>query len=123
MQLIGSGAVDHFDCGRHELTDEIYVDVMEYETKEVGIFESHHRFIHIHYLIHGIERIEIANEGKLSVLHYTTKMMIMFLETHLEQIHYLEKVPFDVIPGEAYLSGLKVRECSEIKKAVIKVLL
>ena len=36
LQLIESGEIDQLDFGRHDLTEKIYVNVMEYETKETS---------------------------------------------------------------------------------------
>ena len=122
LEIIGSGAIDLFDCGRHELTDEIYVNVMEYETKETGVFESHHRYIDIHYLIQGTERIEIADENKLDITtRYDEDGDYMLGNGSGTQYTIREKAPFVVMPGEAHLPGLKLGECTQVKKAVIKV--
>ena len=122
LEIIGSGKIDQLDCGRHELTDEIYVNVMEYETKEVGVFESHHRYIDIHYLIRGTERIEIADEDKLDItVSYDENEDYVLGNASGVQYTIKEKAPFVVMPGEAHMPGLKLGECAQVKKAVIKV--
>ena len=122
LEIVASGKIDHLDCGRHELTEEIYVNVMEYETKEAGVFEAHHRYIDIHYLIHGTERIEIANESKLDItVPYDENEDYVLGTASGEQYTIKEKVPFVVMPGEAHRPGLKLGECAQVKKAVLKV--
>lgn len=122
MGYIYAGRLDQLEKGRHELDDEIYVNVMEYETKEEGIFESHHKVIDIHYIIEGEEKIEVAPEDQLEIT-----------QTYLEDGDYLlghakgeaytlqKKQSMVVMPGEAHLPGLKVKEPVHVRKAVVKV--
>ncbi len=67
LAIVESGKIDNFETGCHELGENIYVNVMEYETKEIGLFESHHRTIDIHYPIDGTECIEGADEKDLKI--------------------------------------------------------
>ena len=122
LEIAGSGVIDQLECGRHDLTQEIYVNVMEYETKEAGVFESHHRYIDIHYLIQGTERIEIVDEGTLDITTpYDENGDYVLGNGTGTQYTIREKVPFVVMPGEAHLPGLKLGEYEQVKKAVIKV--
>ena len=122
IQLLESGTVDNLNLGRHDLTEDIYVNVMEYETKENGFFESHHKYIDIHYLISGAEQIEIADENFLEVTSEYDDGGDYILGTAAGTRYTLkEKRPFVVMPGEAHLPGLKQGECIRVKKAVVKV--
>ncbi len=122
LAIVESGEIDSMELGRHSLIEDIFVNIMEYETKDTGKFESHHATIDIHYLIKGSEQIEIADESALEisdqydadgdyVLGYTKGMRYKIKEKH----------PFVVMPGEAHLTGLKDDGTQKIKKAVVKV--
>lgn len=122
MQLIQLGAIDDLDCGRHDLTNGLYVDVMEYETKEKGVFESHHKYIDIHYLIMGTELIEIADEEKLIVTNeYDEDGDYVLGNAEGQKYELKEKTPSVVMSGEAHLPGLSLGEIAKVKKAVVKV--
>lgn len=55
--------------GRTDLSDDVYVVVSEYETKEKedAKFESHQKYIDLQYLISGEELIGLTNEKNLEV--------------------------------------------------------
>ena len=122
ISIIESGVIDNLSIGRHELTEGIYVNVLEYDTKEEGLFESHHNYIDIHYPLNGSEIIEIADENLLDITEQYNKADDYVLG-NAEGIRYLvtEKHPFVVMPGEAHLPGLKVDRSIRIKKAIVKV--
>lgn len=67
LDLIASGAVDELEPGHYDLDEGIYVNVMEIETKDSGIFESHHQYADIHYPMIGSEQIELADEAGMAV--------------------------------------------------------
>ncbi len=122
IQLIYSGKLDNLECGRHDLKEEIYVNVMEYETKENGVFESHHQCIDIHYLLAGTEQIEIADEKLFDVTsEYNYDGDYVLGNASGRRYTLYEKKPFVVMPGEAHLPGLKLGEKAKVKKAVVKV--
>jgi biofilm protein TabA len=122
ISIIESGEIDNLSIGRHELTEGIYVSVLEYDTKEKGLFESHHKYIDIHYPLNGSEIIEIADEELLDITEQYNEKDDYVLG-NAEGLRYLIKAkhPFVVMPGEAHLPGLMVDRSIRIKKAIIKV--
>ena len=122
ISIIESGKIDSLELGRHDLIDDIYVNVMEYETKINGKFEAHHFTIDIHYPINGSEQIEIADEKELVVTDpYVENGDYVLGNANGTRYQIKEKRPFVVIPGEAHLTGLKDGDVPKIKKAVIKI--
>ena len=122
LDIVESGKLDNLDVGHYDLFDGVYVNVMEYETKEEGIFESHHDYIDIHYPISGSEKIELIEEEKLEVIEeYNKEKDCMFGKGNGEVFLVREKQPFVVVPYEAHIPGLKDGEIRKVKKAVIKV--
>lgn len=123
LAIIDSGAVDELPPGRHDLAEGIYVNVMEIETKEEGIFESHHLYVDIHYPIRGSEQIEIADEAAMAITEaYSEEKDAVFGTAAGERYTVREKMPFVVMPGEAHVPGLCSGEKKTIRKAVVKVL-
>ena len=122
IAIIESGVIDSLELGRHELIDDIYVNVMEYETKDSGKFEAHHVTIDIHYPIDGSEQIEIVDEKELEITDsYNEDGDYVLGNANGIRYQIKEKSYFVVMPGEAHLTGLKDGEAVKIKKAVIKV--
>ena len=46
------------ECKKHILSDNIYANVEEYTTKDVGYFEAHRDYLDIQILLSGEEVIE-----------------------------------------------------------------
>ncbi len=123
LDLIVSGALDGLDAGRHDLDEGIYVNIMEFETKDSGVFESHHQYVDIHYPITGSEQIELADEAEIAVTEaYDAEKDCVFGTATGERYVIRPKQPFVVMPGEAHVPGLRDGETRKIRKAVVKVL-
>ena len=124
MEYIFSGAIDGLDCGRHDLEDGIYVNVSEIGLKDDGVFESHHKYIDIHYPLTGCEKIIVAAEEELKVTKEYDEDADYMLGTSDggESFTVRPKQPFVVMPGEAHVPCLRADENTKIKKAVVKIL-
>ena len=62
--------------GRHDINDQIYMNVMEPETAEPSTkkAELHHNYLDLQVLIRGAENIEVgATYPNLTLLHYGRK--------------------------------------------------
>ena len=46
------------ECGRYEISEEIYANIEEYNTKDSGYFEAHRNYTDIQLLLEGEEIIE-----------------------------------------------------------------
>ncbi len=122
LDLIASGAVDELEPGHYDLDEGIYVNVMEIETKDSGIFESHHQYADIHYPMIGSEQIELADEAGMAVTEaYDAEKDCVFGTAAGERYVIRTKQPFVVMPGEAHVPGLRDGECRKVRKAVVKV--
>ena len=122
LEFIESGKLDNLDIGHHDLTTDMYVNVMSYDTKDTGIFESHHKYIDIHYVIEGSEIIELIEESKLDVTEkYNEENDYILGNAKGSKYLIRQKQTFVVMPGEAHLPGLKNEKYCKIKKAVLKV--
>ena len=122
LDIIESGTLDNLYVGHYDLFDGVYVNIMKYETKEEGVFESHHEYIDVHYPIEGSEMIELLEEDKLKITEpYDKSKDCVFGKGKGESFLVREKQAFIVMPGEAHIPGLKDNEIGKVKKAVVKV--
>ena len=122
LDLIAAGKLDGLEPGRHDLDEGIYVNIMEIETKDSGVFESHHQYADIHYPITGPEQIELADEAGMTVTEaYDAEKDCVFGNAAGERYLIRPKQPFVVMPGEAHVPGLRDGEKRKIRKAVVKV--
>ena len=66
--FIASHDMKALACGRYDIDENNYVKISELETKQPGelLFEKHEKYIDVHYLIEGDERMLIG-EGKATL--------------------------------------------------------
>ena len=109
--------------GRHNITEDIFCNVMEYSTNETEgeVFETHRAYVDVQVLGAGTERIALP-EGKISFSQY--------LEDKdnepctAEGRSYVTLTAGDMcvlLPGEPHLPGLAVKEAVPVKKLVFKI--
>lgn len=125
FELISSGKIDNLELGHHDFTDDIGVNVMEYETKIDGLYESHKKYIDVHYVISGNEYLKVVDESCLfDVQEYNEKIEALLGKCN-EAVPYAmpEKSFCVVFPGEAHLPGIINGKPEKVKKAVIKLLI
>ena len=94
VQFLSELDINNIKLGKRVLSDTIYVNIEEYNTKdiEVASFESHDKYIDIQLLLKGSENIYYASRDNLSV-----------------------KVPYDETRDIAFYSdGIQVYPCIKI---------
>jgi YhcH/YjgK/YiaL family protein len=106
--------------------DNFYYTVMETEVKPVEEikFEMHKKYIDIHYVIEGNERIAVANGNMLKVSqpYSEEKDCVLCYDGQVMSIIALQEKDFCVIyPYEAHKPGGMVNDFCKIKKAVFKI--
>lgn len=116
------------ETGRHDLTDTIYMNVMEFETSEASSkkAELHHKYIDIQVLISGSELIEYGvNEPDLSTYtdYNDNDDYQLTPDIPNKSAVYLTPKMFAVFfPYEPHKPGCIARTAPElIKKLVVKV--
>ena len=109
--------------GRHTVTDDIYCNVMEYNSKEVegDVFETHRVNVDVQVLGAGTEKIAIP-QGEVKFSEY--------LEAKdnepctCDSRTYVTISAGDLcvfLTGEPHLPGLAVAESAPVKKLVFKI--
>ena len=115
--------VDIFNLepGRHEVCENIFLNVDEYETKENSIPEVHRRYADIQIVLSGTEQIGYGGicdnfEG------YDDARDILFLKADCDFVKADKTRFFIFYPGEIHQPCMTCNEKSKIKKAVFKIL-
>lgn len=115
--------------GRHDIDgDRVYITVTQSKSRSPAgeKFEAHRRYADIHVLISGEEMIGAAIARDLkSVIPYDQAKDIEMFEAPAEYERIrLSPGSFAVfLPGQAHLPGCHEKRPTEIKKAVVKVLM
>lgn len=113
------------ECGRYEISEEIYANIEEYNTKESGYFEAHRNYTDIQLLLEGEEIIEYTPLEGLEVKdEYNPSRDIAFYYDGENQILKLplKKGFFAVLyPHEAHKPQLISATQQKVKKVVVKI--
>ncbi len=122
IDFINSGKVFDLPFGRTDLDEDIYINVMELETKQENLFEAHKKYIDIHCILEGEEAVETADISTLDVTQPYNQEKDIALGTAHGIRHIIQKGQYCItMPQEAHSPGLCVTEPRKIKKAVFKV--
>ncbi len=123
--FISSHDFAHLESGRLTLDRGVYANVDENATKDPwdAIIECHEKFIDIHIMLKGIERIGICDSSECtSIEAYSPEKDVEKLEGTLDFIT-LKQGSFAVFfPRDAHMPGLTADPANtSVKKIVFKI--
>lgn len=120
--------INNIKLGKRVLSDTIYVNIEEYNTKniEVANFESHDKYIDIQLLLKGSENIYYASRDNLSVkVPYDETRDIAFYSDRIQNYPYikLDGTNFMMIyPHEAHAPQVSINGLTQkVLKVVVKI--
>lgn len=113
--------------GEHIIVEnELFFNKIEYKTttKENRFWEAHRKFIDLHIIIEGNERICVNLINNMKVIDYVETEDYVKVEGEEKIICNLEENDFLVLyPEDAHMTCLKVNNNeSDVKKVVFKIL-
>lgn len=120
---------DKTPLGRKVLSDNVYANVEEYDTKRLENckFEAHKKYIDIQILLSGVEQLDYMNISGLSVKEeYDCNRDIMFFDDNPNKTPdsvILEPNKFALIfPHEAHKPQVALNNIPQkVKKVVVKI--
>lgn len=128
VQFLSELDINNIKLGKRVLSDSIYVNIEEYNTKniEVANFESHDKYIDIQLLLEGSENIYYASRDNLSVkVPYDETRDIAFYSDSIQCYPYikLDGTNFMMIyPHEAHAPQVSSGNLSQkVLKVVAKI--
>ena len=122
IDYINSHNLESLPLGKTVIDDDIYINVMETETKMENIFEAHRDYIDIHYMIDGEEEIAIAPVENMEVTEQYNSESDCVLGKAKGERHRVKSGQYCItFPSEAHSPALAVTKPMKIKKAVFKV--
>lgn len=111
--------------GIHELDGRaFYVNVQAFTTRLLaeGRWEAHRRYIDLHYVFAGCERIGYAPAGSLTPGAYDAGSDFMSLAGAAGGLLPVRSGTFMLLwPGEAHMPGVAVEDPAPIRKVVVKI--
>ena len=113
------------ETGEHQITDDVYVLVSEYETKEnkPNKYEAHRKYDDIQMIIIGEENIKCEDLGACTpITEYDEDGDYILLTAKDGKDKVLKAGDFIILPPDcAHLPGCAVDKAIKVKKAVFKV--
>ncbi|MEI2691972.1 MAG: YhcH/YjgK/YiaL family protein [Anaerolineae bacterium] len=111
--------------GIHEIDGRaLYASVQTFSTHPLaeGGWEAHRRYLDLHYVIEGAERIGYAPAGSLSPGAYDAENDFMLLSGEAGALVPVPSGAFMLLwPNEAHMPGLAVDEPAMLRKVVVKI--
>lgn len=124
-QFIKENDLSELQCGKYIIEGEnLYVNIVNYQTKkaEECIWESHKKYLDVHYMISGCEKILLADVERMQVGQYFEDTDYVQMTGKEKGYTILEKEDLLVLfPKDAHMTGCFVNESQCIKKAIFKV--
>lgn len=118
--------LDSLPLGRIDLSDDVYITVSKYQTKEPidALYEAHKKYIDVQYLISGSEYIGLQRDATLlnEVRSYNEENDIAFYTS--ERGDFRKATPenfFIFFPQDAHRPCVKDTESANVKKLVVKI--
>lgn len=102
--------------------EELYVTRFDYETipLEDSFFEAHRRYLDIHIMVKGEERVDISHPDTLSLFEHKDDFYAYRGEA--EQSLLLKEGDFLVVfPGDAHRIKVRVKDSQNVSKVVFKL--
>lgn len=126
FDFIVSKDLDNLECGRYNLSDEVYVNIQEYDTKleNTAQFEAHLKYADIQYIISGEEKLGYVNNENFEVTtEYNEEKDIVFGNSKGKEVFFTAKKGDFLVffPQDAHKPSIAIAEPSKVKKLVVKV--
>ncbi len=105
--------------------EELFFNLLEYETKDAEdrFWESHKKYIDLHYILEGTEFIGYEQFERMNIKEeYNTADDYYLLEGSLHSKVRLQKGDFMIcFPNDVHMTAIKVDEPEKVRKIVFKV--
>lgn len=104
--------------------ENMFVNIQTYMTKEDANYEAHRKYADIQYIISGSEKIGVTDYKTCStVIAYDEVNDIEFLSGNGNDIILKEGEFLILYPEDAHKPSISISESTQVRKAVVKVLL
>ncbi|MDD7305059.1 MAG: YhcH/YjgK/YiaL family protein [Peptoniphilaceae bacterium] len=111
--------------GSHEIDgDRLFVNIVEYETcdKDQRFWEAHKKYLDIHFMLDGEERIDLNFLNNMQEEDYVEEEDFLPSQGKSNSSVILRKGDFLICyPNDCHKTAIKVKESEKIKKAIFKV--
>lgn len=104
--------------------ENMFVNIQTYMTKEDANYEAHRKYADIQYIISGSEKIGVTDYKTCpTVIAYDEANDIEFLSGTGNDVVLKEGEFLILYPEDAHKPSISINESTQVRKAVVKVLL
>lgn len=114
-------------AGRHEVNEEMFYFLNEYETKDAAdcFWEAHRIHLDLHYILVGTERIGYSAIEQLEVKdEYSAEKDAVFFTGELKSA--ITAGPGTLVvcyPQDGHMTGIEAGKREKVRKVVLKIIL
>lgn len=114
-----------YPAGRHEINDELFFFLNEYETKEAEecFWEAHQKYLDVHYILEGKEKIAFDHIDRQMIKEdYNAEKDATFFEGVVDSV--ISMNPGEAMicyPEDSHMTGIVAGEKQKVRKVVLKV--
>lgn len=115
---------EEMEPGRYELQNGIYcsASISQLVKKEEFFFEAHKKYVDLHYVIHGTQRMWIGNTSQMEFMSYTEeKDFVKVVGEHQVEILQTPGTAIAVFPEDAHALDPEYLPEKEVKKIIFKI--
>lgn len=127
FEFYKSNNLESFEKGSYKIDgDNLFVNIVEYETtiEENRFWEAHKKYLDIHLILLGKEIINVNFIDNMKQKDFVDKDDFLPLEGDKKSSIVLEKGDFLICyPSDGHMTGIKVNDSENIKKAIFKVMI
>ena len=106
------------------ITDAVYVNRVNYETRDESVMEAHFNTLDIHIVLAGEERIGVADVNGLTEIKRDETEDYRLLSGRFDALLTLRPGDFLIaFPEDAHTPKLPVNGLTQVEKAIVKVYL
>ncbi|MGL4452982.1 MAG: YhcH/YjgK/YiaL family protein [Sarcina sp.] len=117
--------IEEFEPGSYEIDgQEVFVNIVHYETKtqEERFWEAHKKYLDIHVVFSGNEKIDLAFIDDLKFKNFVEQDDFVSFEGEKKQSIVLRKDDFLILyPEDVHMTCLIAENKELVKKAIFKV--
>lgn len=125
-EFINSNDLSKFSKGIHNIDSEnFFVNIVEYNSKneDLGFWEAHKKYLDIHFMINGCERIKMNFIDNMVQENYKEDDDFLSIKSGREN-SYVDLYEGDFLvcyPHDVHMTALKIEESIYVKKAIFKI--
>lgn len=125
LQFLKNTDFSGLAAGRHNVDDEMFYFINEYETKEAAecFWEAHRVNLDLHYILEGTERIGYAAIERLDVRdEYSAEKDAVFFTGELQSAVAASTGDLVICyPQDGHMTGIVAGQKEAVRKVVLKI--